>query len=59
MEHKNQAFVFNDTIRAKDLGGGVVRKVLAHGDNLMCCELHFEKGAVGAMHHHPDRKSVV
>ena len=53
MEHKNQAFVFNDTLRAKDLGGGVVRKVLAHGDNLMCCELHFEKGAVGAMHHHP------
>ena len=37
MEHKNKAFVFNDTIRAKDLGG----------------ELHFEKGAVGAMHHHP------
>ena len=47
-----QNFYFGKDIKAKDLGGGVTRKVLAHSDNLMLCELHFEKGAVGKLHHH-------
>ena len=37
----------------KDLGGGVLRKVLAYSDNIMNVELEFEKGAQGAMHSHP------
>ena len=37
----------------KDLGGGTHRKVLAYSQNLMNVELHFEKGAIGAMHSHP------
>ena len=36
-----------------DAGEGCVRKVLAHSDNLMVCELHFKKGAVGKLHSHP------
>lgn len=48
-----QNFFFGDEIETKDLGGGVTRKVLAHNDNLMLCYLHFESGAVGALHHHP------
>ncbi len=48
-----QNFNFNKDIEAKDLGGGVSRKILAHDKNLMLCELHFQKGAVGALHHHP------
>lgn len=36
-----------------DLGGGIRRKVTAHSDNLMCVEVHFDTGAVGAMHSHP------
>ena len=43
----------NKTIAAKDLGGGVTRKVLSYSENLMACELHMEKGAVGALHSHP------
>lgn len=37
----------------EDLGGGIRRRVTAHSDNLMCVEVHFEKGAVGALHWHP------
>ncbi len=37
----------------QDAGEGVTRKVLAHSENLMVCELHFKKGAVGALHSHP------
>ena len=53
MAHKNQPFVYNAEVEARDLGGGVTRKVLGYGDDLMCCELHFEKGSIGALHHHP------
>lgn len=43
----------NKNVAAKDLGGGVNRKVLSYSKNLMACELTFEKGAVGAPHSHP------
>jgi quercetin dioxygenase-like cupin family protein len=43
----------NKNVAAKDLGGGVKRKVLSYSQNLMACELTFEKGAVGAPHSHP------
>lgn len=45
-------YVENNTIKAKDLGGGVTRKILSYSKDMMVCELEFEKGAVGAMHSH-------
>ena len=42
-----------DKIELEDLGGGIKRKITAYHDNLMCVEVHFEKGAIGAMHSHP------
>ena len=38
---------------AREVAPGVARKVLAYGEALMVCELHFQKGAVGALHAHP------
>jgi quercetin dioxygenase-like cupin family protein len=46
-------FVHNKDIQLEDLGEGVSRKILAHSDNMMAVEVHFEKGAVGALHTHP------
>ena len=46
-------YVENKNMELTDLGGGVVRKVLAYSENLMSVELHFDKGAVGAPHSHP------
>ena len=43
----------NKTIVARDLGGGVSRKVLSYSKNLMACEIRLDKGAVGALHSHP------
>ncbi len=51
MELRN--YFSGDEIALEDLGGGVKRKITACHDNLMCVEVHFEKGAVGAMHSHP------
>ncbi|EGR7969193.1 cupin domain-containing protein [Vibrio vulnificus] len=46
-------FVLNHDIALEDLGKGISRKVLAHSDNMMSVEVHFETGAIGAMHSHP------
>ncbi|MGF1702886.1 cupin domain-containing protein [Photobacterium makurazakiensis] len=46
-------FVFNNEISIEDLGEGVSRKILAHSDNMMSVEVHFEDGAIGALHTHP------
>jgi unsaturated pyranuronate lyase len=46
-------FTENKSVEAKDLGGGVQRKVLSYHENIMSVELHFEKGSIGALHSHP------
>ena len=50
---KNQIWNFNNEIDAEVCGEGVKRKILAYADEMMCVENHFEKGAIGALHHHP------
>lgn len=52
-DRANVPFVFADTCVFEDQGGGVKRRILAYGDALMQVEVHFETGAVGAMHAHP------
>ena len=44
--------LFNDTEHV-ELGGGVSRRILSHGEDMMAVEVCFEKGAVGAIHSHP------
>ena len=36
----------------QDLGGGVRRKIIGHTPQLMTVLVEFERGAVGAVHHH-------
>lgn len=43
----------NRNVAAKNLGGGVERKILSYSENLMSVELRFQKGAIGAKHSHP------
>ncbi|KAB1435835.1 cupin domain-containing protein [Candidatus Galacturonibacter soehngenii] len=43
----------NNSAIINNLGGGVKRKVLSYSENMMSVELHFEKGAIGALHSHP------
>lgn len=50
---KNQVWNFNGDIDLEPCGEGVKRKILSYTDELMCVENHFEKGGIGAMHHHP------
>ncbi|CAH0528015.1 hypothetical protein CTH30272_01672 [Allocatenococcus thiocycli] len=45
-------FVLNQDIPMENLGAGISRKILAHSENMMSVEVHFEEGAIGAMHSH-------
>ena len=49
----DERWVFYKDVKAEDQGNGVVRRVLAYSKDLMCVENTFEKGAVGALDHHP------
>ena len=49
----NDRWVYYENIKAQDMGGGVVRRVLAYSDDVMVVENTFSKDAVGALHHHP------
>lgn len=53
MTEKYARWVPNDTAEPQYGGEGVVRRVLAYTDGLMCVENTFEKGAVGSLHSHP------
>lgn len=46
-------FVLHKETLLEDLGGGVTRRVLAHGGTLMAVEVNFEQGAIGPLHSHP------
>ena len=44
---------YNENVAFAPAGEGVTRKILAHDGTMMAVEVHFEKGAVGALHTHP------
>ncbi|WP_315315356.1 cupin domain-containing protein [Pantoea vagans] len=46
-------FIYHKDQPLDDLGGGVTRRVLAHGGTMMAVEVSFEKGSTGPLHHHP------
>ena len=46
-------FTFHDDTNKIELGGGVSRRILSHGEDMMAVEVSFEAGAIGAMHTHP------
>lgn len=45
-------FVKNSECGITDCEPGVTRKILAYSDELMMCEITFEKGARGNVHSH-------
>lgn len=46
-------FVLHKETLLEDLGGGVTRRILAHGGTMMAVEVNFEQDAIGPLHHHP------
>lgn len=53
MVRKHQRWVPGEDALPEQTAPGVIRRILAHTDGLMCVENRFEAGAAGALHHHP------
>ena len=53
MTEKGQRWVPHEGAEVQSGGEGVIRRVLAYNEGLMCVENTFEKGAVGKLHSHP------
>ena len=52
--------LYGDTEQT-ELNGGLSRRILAYGKDMMAVEVKFEQGAIGSMHSHPPthRSSVL
>lgn len=55
---QSAAFVLSDAIAKENLGGGVARKILGFGPDLMVVRVWFDKGAVGEVHAHHHSQST-
>lgn len=53
MTQKDQTWVPYSQIPVMDMGGGLNRRIMAYGDEIMCVENAFDTGAPGAVHSHP------
>ena len=49
-------FVRTADLAWENTAPGVKRQILAYGPDLMLVRVEFERGAVGALHHHPHRQ---
>ena len=55
----SDSFVLTSTTpRQRTNDAGVRRQILGHGPDLMMVRVEFERGAVGALHHHPHRQAA-
>lgn len=52
-ERNGNNWCFWEETQAEETAPGVVRRVLAYCDEMMCVENTFKAGSVGAPHHHP------
>lgn len=46
-------FLYNKDCSSTNCESGVTRKVMGYNDDVMMCEISFEKGARGNTHSHP------
>lgn len=47
-----KVFIENRDVAWEDVDKGVRRKIMAYDDKLMVVKVQFDKGGVGALHHH-------
>ena len=52
MKTRSDNFIFEKDTPWQPAGEGVTRQILGYDGNLMMVKVKFEKGAIGALHHH-------
>lgn len=59
MNTSSASFLMESELQWDDLGGGVQRQVVGYNQDLMIVKFKFQKGGVGAPHHHIHSQSAV
>src|SRR5215831_18329898 len=54
--NKAKPFIKSGNDEWKTVDNGVQRKILGYDDQVMMVHIRFEKGAIGALHHHVHRQ---
>jgi quercetin dioxygenase-like cupin family protein len=54
----SEPVVDGDASEWRTIGQGIDRQILSYGPDLMLVRVRFEKGAVGAIHHHAHRQAT-
>lgn len=52
MKRSSEKYILTGNLKWEELGGGVSRKMLGYDNQIMMVQVKFEKGAIGAPHHH-------
>lgn len=55
---QSEHFLFESALPWIDLGNGLRRQIMGYNDNIMMVKVGFQKGAIGALHHHPHAQST-
>ncbi len=53
MTTETENFIFAEGKEWEPAGEGVVRQIMGYNDDIMVVKVKFQKGGIGAMHHHP------
>jgi len=53
MKYESDRFILSDKAKQEDQGGGIVRQIMGHNDDLMLVRVRFAEGAIGYTHAHP------
>ncbi|MFT3933045.1 MAG: cupin domain-containing protein [Chitinophagaceae bacterium] len=50
---QSDSFLFDAALPWQDMKNGTQRQLFGYDDKIMMLKIKFEKGAIGATHHHP------
>lgn len=53
MKRKSESFILGGEQAVENIGVGLRRQILGHGDHILMARVWFDEGAVGEVHSHP------
>ncbi len=58
MKYQSKFFIETNKMDWQEFVPGLKRKFMGYNDDIMMVQIHFEKGAIGALHKHPHNQST-
>ncbi|MBS3944984.1 MAG: cupin domain-containing protein [Melioribacter sp.] len=58
MKYQSEFFIETNNIDWHEPAPGLKRKFMGYNNDIMMVQIHFEKGAIGALHKHPHSQTT-